>query len=192
MLKRLLAIGVCLCLIPVAAWAFYKPTRVLAPELAGVTCVSDVICLEDVSRHEEAARLYDEAFDFVNSSMGAMARKARVIFCASAACFQSFGIQPGGRAHRRQIRHCHQSARLEGLLRSSRDDPSSAGRTHGRFQTVAQPRLVHGRDGLLAWPRSPGTTLRALAAVPFGIREVVPNGRCRASLGRGAKAVGTA
>ena len=44
MLKRLLFTCVGLCFIPVAAWAFYKPTRVLAPELAGVACVSEVIC----------------------------------------------------------------------------------------------------------------------------------------------------
>ena len=92
MLKRLLVIGVCLCLIPVAAWAFYKPTRVLAPELAGVSCVSEVICLEDASRYDEAARLYDEGLHFVNSSVGAIARKPRIIFCASTACFQSFGF----------------------------------------------------------------------------------------------------
>ena len=75
-----------------AAWAFYKPTRVLAPELAGVACVSEVICLDDVSRYEEAAELYNQAYAFVNSSLGAIDKKPRIIFCASAACFQSFGF----------------------------------------------------------------------------------------------------
>ena len=39
------------------------------------------------------ARLYDETFGFVNFSVGAIARKPRVIFCASTACFQSFGFK---------------------------------------------------------------------------------------------------
>ena len=77
--------------IPIAAWALYKPTRVLAPELNGVSCVSNVICMDDVSRYEEAAGLYDEAYEFVTASVGAIETKPRVIFCASKACFQSFG-----------------------------------------------------------------------------------------------------
>ena len=94
MLKRFLLI--CLFFsfcIPMAAWALYKPTRVLAPELNRVSCVSDVTCLDDVSRYEEAARLYDEAYEFVIASVGAIEEKPRVIFCASEACFQFFGFQ---------------------------------------------------------------------------------------------------
>ena len=41
----------CLISSPVAAWAFYKPARVLDPELAGVSCVSKLICTDDASRH---------------------------------------------------------------------------------------------------------------------------------------------
>ena len=59
MLERLVLI--CLVSSPLAAWAFYKPVRVLAPELAGVSCVSEFICSDDVSRHAEATVLYDEA-----------------------------------------------------------------------------------------------------------------------------------
>ena len=57
----------CLVCIPVAFWTLYKPTRVLAPELAGVPCASDVICLDDMSRYEEAVELYSDAYEFVNS-----------------------------------------------------------------------------------------------------------------------------
>ncbi len=78
--------------IPIAAWAFYKPTRVLAPELNGVTCASEVICTDDLSRYEEARSLYEHAHQFVDSSVGAMEKKPRVIFCASEACFRSFGF----------------------------------------------------------------------------------------------------
>lgn len=90
MLKRLLLLGV-LC-IPVAAWAFFKPVRVVAPELAGLSCISDIICTDDVSRYQEAAALSDEAFHFVDSSVGSIEKKPRVIFCSSQACFQSLGL----------------------------------------------------------------------------------------------------
>lgn len=90
MWKRLLLLGV-LC-IPVAAWAFYKPVRVVAPGLAGVSCVSATICMDDVSRYQEAVRLYDEALHFVDSSVGDITTRPRVIFCSSASCFASFGL----------------------------------------------------------------------------------------------------
>lgn len=92
MLKRLLL--VCLLCTPVATWALYKPVRVLVPQwVPGVTCISDVICMDDTSRHREAAGLYDEALGFVNSSVGAIEQKPRIIFCASQACFRSFGFR---------------------------------------------------------------------------------------------------
>ena len=83
---------VCLVSSPLAAWAFYKPVRVLAPELAGVSCVSEIICTDDVARHAEATVLYDEALEFVHSSVGAIEQRPRVIFCSSQACFRSFGF----------------------------------------------------------------------------------------------------
>ncbi|MFA6051723.1 MAG: hypothetical protein WCW33_06615 [Candidatus Babeliales bacterium] len=91
MLKRLSLIGM-LC-IPVAAWAFVKPVRVVAPALAGLSCINDTLCTDDVSRFEEAAKLYDEALHFVESSVNSIENKPRVIFCSTDACFQSFGFR---------------------------------------------------------------------------------------------------
>ena len=90
MLKRFLLIF--LCCLPVAIWVFYKPTRVLAPGLNGVSCVSEEICTDDTSRYGEAVALYKEAYEFVSSSVGGIENKPLVIFCASQACFQSFGF----------------------------------------------------------------------------------------------------
>ena len=90
MLRYLFLIGV--LFVPVAAWAFFKPVRVVAPELAGLSCISDAICTDDVSRSQEAAALYDEALRFVAASVGSIERKPRVIFCSSENCFQSFGL----------------------------------------------------------------------------------------------------
>ncbi|MCE2453659.1 MAG: hypothetical protein J4F48_12765 [Nitrospinae bacterium] len=90
MLKRLLLI--CLICIPVAVWGLYKQARVLAPEWNGVSCVSEVVCLEDASRYRQAAALYDEAYTFVNTSVGAIENKPRAIFCDTQACFEAFGF----------------------------------------------------------------------------------------------------
>ena len=85
-----------LLLIPGASWAFYKPVRVLAPERNGVACVSDTICVEDVSRYEEASTLYDEALEFVNAAVGSVEERPRAIFCSSQDCFESFGFDGAG------------------------------------------------------------------------------------------------
>ena len=89
---RILVPFIVLLLIPGASWAFYKPVRVLAPELNGVTCVGDVICMEDATRFEEASTLYAEAFAFVNATVDVMEQRPRAIFCSTQDCFQSFGF----------------------------------------------------------------------------------------------------
>lgn len=89
-MKRLLFV-VLLC-IPAATWAFFKPVRVVAPELIGLACISDTICTDDVARSREAASLYDEALHFVDASVGLIEERPRVIFCSSDTCFQSFGL----------------------------------------------------------------------------------------------------
>ena len=73
-----------------------EPARVLAPEWSGVTCVSERICLDDVTREAEAVALYDEAYEFVTSRVGAIERKPRAILCASQSCFRSFGFDTAG------------------------------------------------------------------------------------------------
>lgn len=90
MLKRLLLI-IMLC-VPAAAWAFFKPVRIVAPELAGLSCLDDTLCIDDLSRTEEAVKLYDEALQFVDASVGAIENKPRVIFCSSDACSESFSL----------------------------------------------------------------------------------------------------
>ncbi|MDD4913066.1 MAG: hypothetical protein PHP57_12290 [Sideroxydans sp.] len=89
-MKRFLLIAV--LLIPVAAWAFIKPVRVVAPELVGISCGSEFVCTDDASRYQEAAALYDEALHFIGSAVGSIEKPPRVIFCSTDECFQSFGL----------------------------------------------------------------------------------------------------
>lgn len=90
MLKRLMLVFV-LC-IPISVWAFFKPVRVIAPELTELSCVNEIICIDNVSLYKEAVTLYEEALHFVESSVGTIEQKPKVIFCSTQACSQSFGL----------------------------------------------------------------------------------------------------
>jgi hypothetical protein len=89
MFKRIALIA--LLALPVAAWAFIKPVRVLAPELAGVTCKGRV-CVDDLSRMAEAAGLYEEAVRFVQLNVGEFQTAPRAVFCSTQECSKSFGF----------------------------------------------------------------------------------------------------
>jgi hypothetical protein len=89
MLKKLIfAVAIAL---PVAAWAFVKPVRVLAPELEGLTCEGSV-CVDDPSRRSEALTLYRDALKYVQTSFGAMQAEPRAVFCSAPACSDKFGL----------------------------------------------------------------------------------------------------
>lgn len=88
--KRVLVITL-LCL-PIAAWALFKPVRVVAPELAGLPCADDRLCVDAPSMRERAQQLYDDALRFVDASVGLIHEKPRVIFCSTDACGQIFGL----------------------------------------------------------------------------------------------------
>jgi hypothetical protein len=79
-------------LIPAAAWAMVKPLRVIAPELVGLTCTSDRICIDDLSRIEEARKLLIEAESYVGADLGAVRKRPTAVFCATAECASKFGL----------------------------------------------------------------------------------------------------
>ena len=78
---------------PAIVWIFLKPVRILAPEfVSGITCISDTVCIEDLSRSSEAEQLYNEAINFVTESVDEIKTNPRITFCSSQACFKSFGF----------------------------------------------------------------------------------------------------
>jgi len=99
-MKKLIFLTVltAILLSPFAAWAFYKPTRVLLPQLGGVTCVSETLCIDDLSDLKHAQRLYDDALRDVQANVGAIRDKPRGIFCAHDPCSKYFGL-PGAAAY---------------------------------------------------------------------------------------------
>lgn len=90
MLKRLIIVAI--LSIPLMVWAFFKPVRILTPELAGVSCVTKLICIDNLSRFAEASILYQNSIGFVGRNVGNFSNQPRVIFCDTEACFRSFGF----------------------------------------------------------------------------------------------------
>lgn len=88
-----------LFILPITAWLLYKPVRILAPAFNGMNCVSNSICLEDTDRINEASLLFDIALAFVNSEIGEIRNKPRIIFCSTENCNQSFGFHAPAKAH---------------------------------------------------------------------------------------------
>jgi len=89
MLKR--AIFLVALVLPLAAWAFVKPVRVLAPGLEGLTC-EGLVCVDDPARRAEATTLYREGVQFVQTSVGAMQSTPRALFCSTRACSEKLGL----------------------------------------------------------------------------------------------------
>lgn len=87
-----LLVVVAMHLMPVLAWASFKPTRVVAPELLGLYCTQDGICIDDIKRIQEARELKNEAVQFINDRIGRLDDVPRAVFCSSSACAKSFGF----------------------------------------------------------------------------------------------------
>jgi hypothetical protein len=82
--------------LPPAAWILVKPVRVLAPTLVDVRCLSATLCIDDPVRADEAQALYAEAEAYVSANVEQIGRPPKLVFCATEACAQSFGL--GARA----------------------------------------------------------------------------------------------
>src|SRR5258705_3125806 len=89
MIKRIVLIA--LLALPFAAWAFVKPVRVLAPQVAGLTCHGKV-CVDDQSRLSEATGLYANAVRYVRDNIGECQSEPRAVSCSTKACSESFGF----------------------------------------------------------------------------------------------------
>lgn len=85
--------------LPAVTWAGFKPIRVLAPQLTGIHCLDNGICIDDLDRLPEAVALRDEAVGFVASRLGRIGRVPKFVFCAGAECAQRFGFTYQGAYH---------------------------------------------------------------------------------------------
>lgn len=75
---------------PAIGWATFKPLRILAPALNGLTCV-DRVCVQDRSRLDEAAALQHAALAAVARKLAPLEHTPLTVFCSTRACYRSFG-----------------------------------------------------------------------------------------------------
>ena len=92
MLRKRFCIVLALALVavPISAWSFAKPVRLLLPELNGVIC-SESVCVDDIDRMQEAQELYDSAHDYVSTRLSPLMNRPLMVFCSHADCYRSFG-----------------------------------------------------------------------------------------------------
>ena len=89
--RAILLSGMLVLAMLLAACAFYKPLRVITPNTFGLNCVTDSLCVEDMSTVADATRLRDDALSFVVANVGPIDQPPRVLFCSSEDCFARFG-----------------------------------------------------------------------------------------------------
>ena len=70
--------------------------RLAVPEVNGMTCYPNAVCVEDVARIDEATALRNDAVAFVQNNLGPMAVAPRLLFCTTRACADKFGHPDAG------------------------------------------------------------------------------------------------
>ena len=75
---------------PALAWAAFKPVRILAPELNGMTCRGSV-CVDQASELARAAQLQRDAVAEVSRKLVALEQPPLTVFCSTRQCYHSFG-----------------------------------------------------------------------------------------------------
>ena len=75
---------------PALAWAAFKPVRILAPELNGVTCRGSV-CVEKAAEFARAAQLQRDAVAEVGRKLVPLENAPLTVFCSTRQCYHSFG-----------------------------------------------------------------------------------------------------
>ena len=95
-ISRILIAVLAAHLIPVVAWAAFKPVRVIAPELLGLHCASSGVCVDDLQRLVEAEALRRDALIFVTNNVGEIEHPPRTIFCSTMECTRALGFTSNG------------------------------------------------------------------------------------------------
>ncbi len=75
---------------PAIAWAAFKPVRILAPTLNGMTCVARV-CVQETSKLALAQELQSNAIEAVGQKLVPLKQTPLTVFCSTRECYQSFG-----------------------------------------------------------------------------------------------------
>jgi len=92
-MKIIISICLILLALPLSALTFYKQSRIVAPEWYGAICIDNYICLEDVTKIDDAKKLYDYALKLTENKLTKTQKKPIAIFCSSKECSKKFGLK---------------------------------------------------------------------------------------------------
>ena len=84
--------AVILLLLPISAFAFFKPVRVLIPEAFGVSCNEHHVCVEDSSQLASVVPLLNDLKSYLETQWGLSIGEPKIIFCRSEKCQSTFGL----------------------------------------------------------------------------------------------------
>lgn len=77
--------------LPMSAFAFYKPIRVTIPEAFGVHCYKDDVCVEDPAQLDKAVALANDSKRYLEMRWGLSVGQPKIVFCSTEKCRQTFG-----------------------------------------------------------------------------------------------------
>ena len=77
----------------VAVFIMYKPSRILIPEINGLECVTQAICIDDITRLEAAEALVSASVFDVENSLGPLKSYPKFVLCSTQACYEKFGFR---------------------------------------------------------------------------------------------------
>jgi hypothetical protein len=93
--KLIATLLLALAALPIGAWSFFKPIRVIAPELNGLTCAG-AVCVENLSTLSRAEELHATAMGNIAGKLRPLSSPPRAMFCSTKKCYQSFGGRGAG------------------------------------------------------------------------------------------------
>jgi len=85
-------ISILLLVIPISAFALFKPIRVITPEIFGIHCQNENLCVEDDAQFTKALDLYNKSKNNLESKLGINLKNPKIIFCSTEKCKLTFGL----------------------------------------------------------------------------------------------------
>jgi hypothetical protein len=76
-----------------AVFMFYKPSRILIPEINDVSCATTSICIDDMSRLKQAEELIATSVLEIENRLGPLQNYPKTVFCSAQACYEKFGFK---------------------------------------------------------------------------------------------------
>jgi hypothetical protein len=77
----------------IATFIFYRPSRILIPEINNVACATTSICIDDMARLREAEDLMARSVIEVEDKLGPLKNYPKSVFCSTRECYESFGFK---------------------------------------------------------------------------------------------------